>query len=64
MQAWHFRCKSNPTGPILTVMNFWEAKEMRTHPDYEQIDELGEVVRMEEDNAPNRIPFHAAGRAA
>lgn len=59
--AWHFRCKTNPDGPILTLTNFWEADEMRKNPDYERINELGEVVELEEAAAPGQIPFHAVG---
>lgn len=53
----YFRCKVNPTAAPLVLDTFWEAREMRDHPDYERIDEFGEVVVEEEDTAENRIPF-------
>lgn len=56
----YFRCKTNPTAPLLALDSFWEAEEMKNHPDYERIDETGEVVKDEEADAPTRIPFHAA----
>jgi hypothetical protein len=43
-----YRCKTNPTAKLLVLESFWEAKEMRDHPDYERIDEFGEVVIDEE----------------
>ena len=53
----YFRCKSNPKGPYLVLENYWEAVEMRGHPDYERVNELGVVIAHEEDQAPQRIPF-------
>lgn len=52
-----FRCKSNPQGPLLILSTFWEAKEMRGHPDYERVDESGDVVVDEEDRAAPSIPI-------
>ena len=60
----YFRCKTNPNAPILTLETFWEAQEMINHPDYERIDETGEVIVSEEDTAENRIPIQTAQRAA
>lgn len=57
----YFRCKTNPDGPILEVDTVWEMQEMRNHPDYERIDEFGEVVVSEEENAEHPIPFHPTG---
>jgi hypothetical protein len=57
MSQFFFRCKTNPSGPLLVLDTFWEAEEMKNHPDYERIDEAGELVVFEEDSAPNRIPF-------
>ena len=37
----YFRCRTNPTAPLLTLETEWEAKEMRTHPDYDAVDEDG-----------------------
>lgn len=55
-KQYHFRCKSNPNASLLTLDNLWEAKEMRGHPDYEQVDEFGEVVEVE-DEIEGTIPF-------
>jgi hypothetical protein len=55
-KQYHFRCKSNPTAPLLTLSTAWEAKDMRNHPDYEQVDECGEVVVVE-DEIEGTIPF-------
>lgn len=52
-----FRCKSNPDAPLLVLSTFWEAKEMRGHPDYERVDEFGDVVVDEEDRAAPSIPI-------
>lgn len=57
MSKFFFRCKTNPSAPLLELDTFWEAEEMKDHPDYERIDEAGELVVYEEDSAPNRIPF-------
>jgi hypothetical protein len=61
-QKFYFRCKTNPTAAPLMLDSFWEAKEMKSHPDYERIDEFGEVIVDEQDNAENPIPFHSAGQ--
>ncbi len=61
-QAYYFRCKSNPRGPLLILESFNEAQEMKTHPDYERVDELGEVIKSEDADAPHPMPFHAAGK--
>ena len=58
---YYFRCKTNPGAPVLEFEHYWEAQEMKGHPDYERIDEAGELIVDEEDTAPNRIPFLAAG---
>lgn len=60
-QKFYFRCKTNPTGPILTLDTYWEAKEMLNHPDYERIDEAGEVIVNEEEQAEHPLPFVAVG---
>lgn len=57
--AYYFRCKSNPDGPLLTISTAWEAKEMRNHPDYEQVDHNGEVIEVE-DEIEGTIPFQGA----
>jgi hypothetical protein len=56
-----FRCKTNPKGPLLTLESFQEADEMKNHPDYERVDEFGEVIVSEDSDAPHPIPFHAVG---
>src|SRR5574337_1579287 len=43
-----FRCKSNPNGPLLEL-EAWEAREMENHPDYEEVDHLGEVIVLEDE---------------
>ena len=55
-----FRCKSNPKAPVLELSTFWEAEEMKNHPDYERVDEFGEVIVSEEAEAPHPMPFHPA----
>ena len=37
----YFRCRTNPTAPLLTLEAELEAKEMLTHPDYDAVDEDG-----------------------
>jgi hypothetical protein len=59
-KQYHFRCKSNLKAPLLTLHTAWEAKEMRNHPDYEEIDEFGEIV-VHEDEIEGTIPFNGAG---
>lgn len=58
-KQFHFRCTSNPNGPILTLDNASEAKEMQGHPDYEQIDEMGEVIIVD-DPIEGTIPFQGS----
>jgi hypothetical protein len=55
----YFRCKSNPNGPLLELATAWEAKEMQGHPDYEEVDHLGEVI-VREDEMEGTIPFHGS----
>lgn len=64
MTKYYFRCKSNLNAPILTLDTYWEANEMRDHPDYERIDEMGEVIVDEAEQAENRIPFKMGGDSA
>ena len=56
---YHFRCKSNPNGPLLTLSSLKEALEMRTHPDYERVDACGEVIEIE-DELDGTIPFQGS----
>jgi hypothetical protein len=59
-----FRCTSNPNAPLLTVGTPWEAKDMRDHPDYEEVElnEVGEVLRVVErvDDLAGTIPFNGS----
>lgn len=59
--AYYFRCKSNMKAPLLVLDTFFEAEEMKNHPDYDRVDEFGEVIRSEESEAPHPMPFHPAG---
>lgn len=54
----YFRCISNPNGPLLKQLG-WEAKELREHPDYEEVDEFGEVIERE-DYGDETIPMAVA----
>jgi hypothetical protein len=58
-KQFYFRCKSNPSAPPLVLASSWEAKEMQDHPDYEQIDETGEVI-VNEDELEGTIPFQGS----
>jgi hypothetical protein len=55
----YFRCKTNPNGPLLKL-TLSEAREMENHPDYEQVDEFGEIVETE-DAMEGTIPFQGSG---
>ena len=57
--AYFFRCKSNPRGPLLRLDSLKEALEMKTHPDYERVDECGEVIEIE-DELDGTIPFQGS----
>jgi hypothetical protein len=61
MSKFYFRCKANPTAPLLVLDTYWEAAEMKDHPDYERIDESGEVIVDESEGAENRIPLMMVG---
>lgn len=54
-----YRCKSNPGAPPLKLDTAWEHREMKNHPDYEQIDETGEVIVLE-DELEGTIPFQGS----
>jgi hypothetical protein len=62
-QKFYFRCTSNPSAAPLVLDSYWEAQEMRNHPDYERIDEFGEVIIDEGEEAENPIPFVPASVA-
>lgn len=59
MTTYYFRCKTNPGAKVLEIHTAWEAKEMRNHPDYERIDETGEVI-VDQDELEGTIPFHGS----
>ena len=46
---YHFRCRSNPKGPLLTLDTKWEADEMRAHPDYDPVDADGLPIVVEDE---------------
>ena len=54
----YFLCKSNPRGPLLVLDTYWEAQEMKSHPDYQRVDEKGEpIIDQEEASAPQQFLF-------
>jgi hypothetical protein len=57
-KLFYFRCTSNPKGPLLKL-TAWEAREMQNHPDYERVDEFGEVVETVDD-MEGTIPFQGS----
>jgi len=60
----YYRCKSNPSGPLL-VLSGWEAADMKTHPDYERVNPVTEeVIPYEEDSLPHRPILTVAKRKA
>jgi hypothetical protein len=48
MSKFYFRCNTNPTAPLLVLTTEWEAKEMRTNPDYDPVDEDGLPIVLDE----------------
>lgn len=63
-KTYYFRCKANPTAKPLELHSYWEAQEMLNHPDYERIDECGEIIVDEKDTAENQIPLQIASMGA
>lgn len=59
-RKYYFRCTQNPSAKPLVLDTYWEMQEMLNHPDYERIDEFGEVIVDEKDVAENQIPLHIA----
>lgn len=57
---YYYRCKANPSAPPLVLETYWEHVEMSNHPDYERIDECGELIVDEKDTAENQIPIEMA----
>jgi hypothetical protein len=62
-KKFYFRCTTNPMAKPLVLDSYWEAQEMRNHPDYERIDEFGEVIVDEADQAERPIPFVSVAQA-
>jgi hypothetical protein len=58
-----FKCTTNKGAPILSLEP-WEAEEMRTHPDYIEVDEHGDFVPDPKADYPNRIPLQGNMPAA
>lgn len=52
-----FKCSSNENAPAMRIDSLWEAKDMRNHPDYYEVDETGLPVGNQEEAAPARILF-------
>jgi hypothetical protein len=63
-QKFIFRCTSNPKGPLFITDNFYEAEDMRKHPDYQEEDKDGNVIVQQKDLAPGRITFGAPAESA
>jgi len=59
-----FRCIANPKGPLFVTDNFYEAEDMRKHPDYQEEDADGNLVINQRDLAPTRIPFGAPAESS
>ena len=54
----YFRCKSNPSAPLLVLNADWESDEMRTNTEYDEVDEDGlPVVAKEQPQDEQSIPF-------
>lgn len=52
----YFKCTTNPRAPLLTL-EAWEAEEMKSHPDYVEVDDQGDLVLDMKADYPNRIPL-------
>ena len=58
----YYRCRSNPSAPLLVLDSEWEAKEMRQNLEYDHVDEDGLPVVDEVEAASEEtgfIPFIA-----
>lgn len=61
----YFRCRSNPSAPLLVLDSEWEAKEMRLNLEYDHVDEDGLPVVDEEEvvaEEKDYIPFSGGKR--
>ena len=64
-KKFYFQCTSNPQGPLLVLDNYWEAKDMKLHPDYVEVDEDGlPVINTDERDAPTQIVFSSPAKVA
>ena len=64
-ESYYFRCRTNPTAPLLILDTEWEAREMKANLEYDRVDEDGLPVVVEEDAQPEEqqcIPF-SSGKA-
>jgi hypothetical protein len=61
MEYW-FKCSSNENAPAMKVDSLWEARDMRNHPDYYEVDETGLPVTNAEQGEPPRINFRTPQR--
>lgn len=64
MPKFYFRCRSNPRAPLVELDSRWEAEEMKSHPDYDQVDEDGIPMIPEHERMETPILFEPvkAGR--
>jgi hypothetical protein len=62
MSKYYFRCRSNPTAPLLVLDSEWEAKEMKSNLEYDAVDEDGLPIVVEREDAVEfgGIPFQKA----
>lgn len=63
MQSYYYSCRTNPKAPILVLGTYWEAQEMRGHPDYIRVDEDGLPMIDDIVAAEKQIPFDKPSRA-
>ena len=62
---YYFRCRSNPSAPLLVLDAEWEAKEMRTNLEYDAVDQDGLPIVLEDEPVPedkDSIPFLMGAR--
>ena len=58
----YYRCRSNPSAPLLVLDSEWEAKEMRLNLEYDHVDEDGLPVVDEEEPTSEEKTFIPFGR--
>jgi hypothetical protein len=59
-KKFYFKCLGNPRAPLLVLDTYWEAKEMRSNPEYIRVDSEGNAWPDEETDAPTQIPVGPA----